>query len=610
MRHIMLSPAVILLFFSMLQAQVGSWESQTSGTSQWLFGIDFVNASTGWVVGDSGTILKSTTGGVTWVSQSSGTVQQLQAVDFLDASTGFAVGGCDGCADGVILKTTDGGLTWVRKDSGDALNSVQFVSSSTGWAVGSDINANGLILNTTDGGETWSSQVPGVFSFLESVFFIDDTTGWIAGEFPGALLKTTDAGFSWVSETNGIVLGEDIIDVFFIDSQTGWLAGHGFPNDTSTGIIKKTTDGGTTWVNQSSGTDQYLLSLAFVNKDTGWVGGTGGILLKTTNGGAAWVSESTASALEFDKIIARSGEGGWIAGVNGNILRNNFGGLQIKRSISMNKSWNMVCVPLVVSDNSKTSLFPTSSSSAYLYTGAGYQKAESLRLGTGYWLRYNTARDVDIVGLPLDNVTDTLIPGWNMVGGITKDIDVSNVIQNPPNSVKSVYGYGPSGYFPATLIEHGKGYWMRASQNCQVTFRSAANENIPKQYFIDVALLRTDELPPQAPSELAAQQPKKSLPDEYALDQNYPNPFNPSTVIRYSLPAESNVTLKIYDILGEEVRTLVDGVQDAGYQSAEWNATNNNGASLPSGIYICRIQAASLANGKEFFQVRKMLLMK
>ena len=89
-------------------------------------------------------------------------------------------------------------------------------------------------------------------------------------------------------------------------------------------------------------------------------------------------------------------------------------------------------------------------------------------------------------------------------------------------------------------------------------------------------------------------------------------------VIRYhlptgqaGLPVESRVTLKIYNLLGQEVKTLVAEVKEAGYQSVEWNSTNNLGNSLASGVYFYRMEATSAADpSKQFTQVRKLLLLK
>lgn len=91
----------------------------------------------------------------------------------------------------------------------------------------------------------------------------------------------------------------------------------------------------------------------------------------------------------------------------------------------------------------------------------------------------------------------------------------------------------------------------------------------------------------------------EQLPSNYVLYQNYPNPFNPTTNIKFALPYESNVTLKIYNLLGQEVMTLVNKVMNAGYHTVGFDASD-----LTSGLYIYRIEADN------FVQVKKMLLMK
>jgi len=96
------------------------------------------------------------------------------------------------------------------------------------------------------------------------------------------------------------------------------------------------------------------------------------------------------------------------------------------------------------------------------------------------------------------------------------------------------------------------------------------------------------------------------IPQSFALEQNYPNPFNPTTVIRYQLPVNSYVMLKLYNILGQEIATIVEGVQEAGYKSVEFDASR-----LAGGIYFYRLEAGS-SNGlnKTFAQVKKMLLIR
>jgi len=94
------------------------------------------------------------------------------------------------------------------------------------------------------------------------------------------------------------------------------------------------------------------------------------------------------------------------------------------------------------------------------------------------------------------------------------------------------------------------------------------------------------------------------------LVEVYPNPFNPTTTIKYSLPVSSNVELKIYDIMGKEIRTLVAGKNQSGYKEVLWDGKNDNGSQVSSGIYLYRLVAKSLEDGKIFEKSAKMIMMK
>ncbi len=131
------------------------------------------------------------------------------------------------------------------------------------------------------------------------------------------------------------------------------------------------------------------------------------------------------------------------------------------------------------------------------------------------------------------------------------------------NSAQSWVNLNSSSYFPVTLL-------IRATINSVTAVHEISNER----------------------------------PDEFILSQNYPNPFNPSTTINYSLPKQSNVSLKVFDILGKEVSTLVDENQSAGTYKVEWKGLNNRGESLTSGIYLYKLSV----DGKNF--TRKMLFIK
>ena len=93
-------------------------------------------------------------------------------------------------------------------------------------------------------------------------------------------------------------------------------------------------------------------------------------------------------------------------------------------------------------------------------------------------------------------------------------------------------------------------------------------------------------------------------PTSFSLSQNFPNPFNPSTVISYALPTNSFVSLIIYDLLGREVKTLVNNDQNSGTYKVQWNGENNFGSKVSSGLYIYTIRSG------QFNESRKMVLLK
>ena len=107
-----------------------------------------------------------------------------------------------------------------------------------------------------------------------------------------------------------------------------------------------------------------------------------------------------------------------------------------------------------------------------------------------------------------------------------------------------------------------------------------------------------------APTSVEGPKDGSELPRSFALYQNYPNPFNPSTRITYTLPKESNVALKIYNSLGQELRTLVNESQTAGRKTVQWDGKNARGLSVSSGVYVYRLQA-----GNEV-RVKKMLFLR
>ena len=96
-----------------------------------------------------------------------------------------------------------------------------------------------------------------------------------------------------------------------------------------------------------------------------------------------------------------------------------------------------------------------------------------------------------------------------------------------------------------------------------------------------------------------------ALPTAFELSQNYPNPFNPTTMIEYSVPEAAEVQVGIYNLLGQQVRTLASGEHQPGFYSALWNGLDENGIRVESGVYIYRMSSSA-----GFTATRKLVLLK
>jgi hypothetical protein len=256
------------------------------------------------------------------------------------------------------------------------------------------------------------------------------------------------------------------------------------------------------------------------------------------------------------------------------------GGILI--SVQVANRWNLISIPLTLADSSKTSVFPTAISNALTYD-SGYVSSPTLRTGTGYWLRFASDQAISMFG---DSSTTDTIPvsvGWNMVGSLSSPIPVSSVQSDPPGMITSeFFGYG-AGYVHAAVIDPGKGYWVKVLQPGNLIFTTGP---VAPASANAIRITPTQELPPPAPDITGApgEHDPRLAPKEFSLAQNYPNPFNPQTTVQYSIPELQFVSLKIYDITGRELATLVREVKAPGVYAVHWDA-----GQLPGGVYLFKL---------------------
>lgn len=177
---------------------------------------------------------------------------------------------------------------------------------------------------------------------------------------------------------------------------------------------------------------------------------------------------------------------------------------------------------------------------------------------------------------------------------------ITGVHLSPPDSAQELYYQGNTGNgfdFDTGYVWLDKNYKFNinseTSDSLWIVIGIWGNWEVPRTYYIDSLSISIQEENPNTISGNAG------FNSEYYLTQNYPNPFNPLTTIEYAIPGKSLVTLKIYDVLGNEIVTLVNANRNKGIYSLNFNAEG-----LPSGVYFYKLQAGS------FFDVKKMLLLK
>ena len=236
--------------------------------------------------------------------------QTVRDIHFIDSKRGWFVAG-QSDRDCVIMRTDDGGDTWNNLDCpvSQRPDTVFFVDEMTGWVVG----GGGLILRTDNGGNGWGRQGSGTSSSLTGVHALDKNHAWISTR-GGEILRTTDGGADWDREGTGLEGG--LFDIHFFDHNHGWASG-------SAGLIIRTQNGGRDWYKQRSGTDGVMTAIDFADIDVGW--SVGNHIRFTNNGGGTWRRQvEVGKSLEGVAVVDR--EFVWAVGDEGTMMLTRDGG--------------------------------------------------------------------------------------------------------------------------------------------------------------------------------------------------------------------------------------------------------------------------------------------
>jgi len=150
-----------------------------------------------------------------------------------------------------------------------------------------------------------------------------------------------------------------------------------------------------------------------------------------------------------------------------------------------NKWWNIVSVPVQATNMSKVALFPHAISNAFWFDGQNYTISDTLAMGRGYWLKFDTTRSNMIVGLKRDSLIIPVFAGWNLIGTLDVNIPAGNVTSTPPNIIASQFFGFTTKYHSTTTLEKGKGYWIKTSASGTLRLRKTLAKGDPAEIFVE-----------------------------------------------------------------------------------------------------------------------------
>ncbi len=407
---------------------------------------------------------------------------------------------------------------------------------------------------------TWTTNTSGTTSNLYSVSTVNAQVGWAAGS-AATVRRTVDGGATWTNAnpTTPSVIQGDIYNIY------AWSANDALVTTTPSAaatFIYKTANGGTTWtqVYTLAATNAFINAIQMISPTEGYAEGDpiGGkwTILKTTDGGNSWARMTT----EPTQVGAEAGYNNSLQIVGTNI-------------------W-----------------FGTNTTKVYRSTDLGvtWSSAPTTGVAGTYDLHFN-------------NNTSGLAGGTGTIMMKTTDGGASYTSAgNNPGASGAIVGItgGGTDYW---AVRQGTDIYRTTNQGgtwtTAYTVPGAAFSHIDFEVVNGCptgwAVTSTGGIAKMNSTAVGISNYSSEIPNSYLLKQNFPNPFNPTTNINFTIPQSGFVSLKIFDMVGKEVATLVNESKPAGNYIVGFNASN-----LPSGAYFYRIET------NNFTDTKKMLLIK
>jgi Uncharacterized protein related to plant photosystem II stability/assembly factor len=526
-----------------------SWDTLWIGLQQFVKDFYFADNKTGWMISDT-SLFKSSDSGLTWILQNTGGVNYYTSL-FAKGENIYLV-----TAD-KFIKSTDLGNTWNIGDFNvTGISSIIFNDNNYGFILG-----NGLY-KTIDAGNTWENLNPYSQNDIYDMHFISLRVGIALGN--RGVYKTYDGGNSWFTKfIPGGLISNNPGMLGMLNDSVGWLISYN--------NIYKTEDGGEQWNNISFyNKDLIFNQIALYNEKLGIITAaeesiSGSHIYDiensfiTTDGGKNWNKRSSTSK-NFDKLKFTDKDHLW--GINQS-------GLWV--SYDTSASWKKI----YGGDYFIGSWSFDFSDSLYGVVTSSYDQAFLTTNGGNSWTAFNK---------PIGNhPTDCRILG-QYISGSQRILETGSdgkilLTYIYPNGVID-FSYQETSFTGMKLNKID----VFIDNDFPCVWVGGNGSSIWYRQFEKIATDVKRNNPP---------------PSSFVLSQNYPNPFNPSTIITFALPTKSFVTLKIFDILGREITTLISKELSAGNHELEWNATG-----FVSGVYFYRLQAGS------FTATKKLLLLK